>query len=272
MLCVAKNNNEYVEVTPVKVVKDNSLLNVIKGLTNSSGDYPIELTADMFDKNTVYIDEYQFYRNKNITKVSLPETKTTIKSYSFYGCTNLQEVVGANLKIGGDYMFYGCNSLRKNPFSVLPNTYGYMFYGCVNLQEEVIISPTYNGYINQYAFYNCQSLKRLDFHNVTEVGFYSCTDCISLEYVKLGRLSSRFGSIRRGAFSGCRSLKVVDFRDSQGVNSLDEVDCFSGVPITCKFIIPDNLYDKWIAATNWSSLYASGYQFIKASEYTEEEA
>ena len=46
--------------------------------------------------------------------------------------------------------------------------------------------------------------------------------------------------------------------------SLSNADAFSGIAFNCKFIVPDALYDEWIAATNWST-YAS--KIIKKSDW-----
>lgn len=175
MLCVAKNNNEYVEVTPVKVVQDNSLLNVIKGINSyGTSNYPFELTADMWDENSTEISQYKFYFNKNITKVEIPN----------------------NIKI-----------------------------------------------INAYAFRTCSNLISITIGNGVK-------------------------SIKDGAFYGCSRLQIVDFRGVTQVPTIQS-NSFYNVPTTCKIIIPDSLYDSWIASTNWVSLYNNGYPFIKASEYTE---
>ena len=48
------------------------------------------------------------------------------------------------------------------------------------------------------------------------------------------------------------------------MTSLSSTNAFSSIPSDCKIIVPDTLYDTWIAATNWST-YAS--KIIKKSEW-----
>ena len=48
--------------------------------------------------------------------------------------------------------------------------------------------------------------------------------------------------------------------------SVEEVSAFTGIPTTCKIVVPDALYDEWIVATNWAT-YAS--RIVKASEFVE---
>jgi hypothetical protein len=45
-------------------------------------------------------------------------------------------------------------------------------------------------------------------------------------------------------------------------------DAFTNVPSTCKVVIPDCLYDRWVNATNWSSLDVI---YVKESEYSIEQ-
>ena len=60
-------------------------------------------------------------------------------------------------------------------------------------------------------------------------------------------------SIGNHAFSGCSNCAIFDFRRSTSIPSLGNVWVFSNMPNNREIIVPDNLYDDWIAATNWSS-------------------
>jgi hypothetical protein len=57
-------------------------------------------------------------------------------------------------------------------------------------------------------------------------------------------------------------MAFYDFRASKSVPTLEGTFVFNNIPSDCKIVVPDALYDEWIAATNWSS-YAS--YIIKAS-------
>jgi hypothetical protein len=48
------------------------------------------------------------------------------------------------------------------------------------------------------------------------------------------------------------------------VPTLGGTGVFSSIPSDCKIVVPDNLYDTWKAATNWST-HAS--KMVKASEF-----
>jgi hypothetical protein len=59
-------------------------------------------------------------------------------------------------------------------------------------------------------------------------------------------------------------MAFYDLSQATAVPSLANTNAFSGIPSDCKIIVPDALYDTWIAAPNWSS-YAS--QIVKDSEF-----
>jgi hypothetical protein len=66
------------------------------------------------------------------------------------------------------------------------------------------------------------------------------------------------------AFSYCYGMAYYDFRASKSVPTLSNTNAFNNIPSDCKIVVPDSLYDTWIAATNWST-YAS--KIIKASAF-----
>lgn len=248
-------------------VKDNSLLNAIKGLNSyNTSNYPFELTADMFDENSTEIYQYKYAYNKNITKVEIPSTMTKTGSYIFYECRNLTSVIiGNGVTNIGYHAFDGCSSLTSItiPDSVTSIVSG-AFNNCSSLTNITI--PDSVTSIESRVFYGCMELININIPDgVTSLGeylFYRCkitniTMPISLK------------SLGNGVFYLCEYLNIVDFRNVLQIPTLANTNAFQSVPTSCKFIIPDELYDSWITATNWSAMYTNGYQFIKASEYTE---
>jgi hypothetical protein len=51
-------------------------------------------------------------------------------------------------------------------------------------------------------------------------------------------------------------MAFYDFSHHTAVPTLANTNTFTGIPTDCKIIVPDALYDEWVAATNWST-YAS---------------
>ena len=70
-------------------------------------------------------------------------------------------------------------------------------------------------------------------------------------------------SIGASAFYLCSSVVFYDFSTHEFVPTIAS-NTFTNIASDCKIIVPDSLYDEWIAASNWST-YAS--KIVKASEY-----
>ena len=64
-------------------------------------------------------------------------------------------------------------------------------------------------------------------------------------------------------FYGCTALEVVHFDNAAAIPAIT-TNTFQNTNSTFKIVVPDELYDQWIVAADWST-YAS--QIVKASEY-----
>ena len=76
-------------------------------------------------------------------------------------------------------------------------------------------------------------------------------DCTSLKRIKMKAFSGISGY---SMFNGCTSLELVDMTGSTRVPTLSNVNNFANTNDTYKVVVPDSLYDEWIAATNWASI------------------
>lgn len=65
-------------------------------------------------------------------------------------------------------------------------------------------------------------------------------------------------------FERCTHLEVIDFSQATSIPTI-ATSTFTDTNDTFKVVVPDSLYEDWIAATNWST-YAS--HIIKLSDYT----
>ena len=142
-------------------------------------------------------------------------------------------------------MFDGCTSLTKAP-SVLKavkmeqSCYQYMFRNCTSLEiGPELRGETMSDYCYQQMFYGCTSLKR----------------------IKMNASSGNWGPY---IFYGCTSLELVDMTGSTGVPHLVNTNNFQSTNSTYKIVVPDSLYDTWIAATNWVSIAS---HIIKQSDW-----
>lgn len=177
--------------------------------------------------------------------------KEVLSSYTFNYCTALKFV----------YIHDGITSFIRDVFAY-----------CYSL-EEVRLPETLVE-IMQYAFQHCYSLKKVVIPNSVEATssnlFYYCG---ALKTIIIGEkfracqsyflgyaraISALYcppsvTSVNSYAFYNASSLRLLDFSDHTAVPSLVNTSAFTNVASDCKIIVPDDLYDAWIAKTNWSS-------------------
>ena len=154
-----------------------------------------------------------------------------------------------------DYAFYDCNSLTSISFPSVTNIMDFAFVECSSLTSISIPSAIS---IGNGAFSECSSLTSVSFPSAKIIKLESFYYCNSLTSISIPSAIS----IGNDAFSGCDSLTLINFGSSPkpSVPSLSG-NAFDGAPTSCRFIIPLGMYDEWIAAPNWSDLYAQGYKF-----------
>lgn len=112
-----------------------------------------------------------------------------------------------------------------------------------------------------YAVKACVYLKKVNIpKSLISIGM----QCFMLDTALISGLNmpKTVTNIPIQCFYGCTALPSITFFEHTSVPTLADVDAFSNT--ICQFIVPDNLYDEWIAATNWST-YAD--RIVKASEY-----
>ena len=177
-------------------------------------------------------------------------------------CNMLQAVeIGKNVTSIGSYAFYSCYSLASIviPEGVTSIGSGVFSY-CYSLASVVISKGVTS--IGNYTFEQCNSLTSVVIpEGVTSIGSYAFNKCYSLTSIVIPGDITSIGSC---AFENCNGMPCYDFRNLTSVPKLSSTSAFSSIPSDCKIVVPDSLYDTWIAATNWST-YAS--YIIKASEF-----
>ena len=157
-------------------------------------------------------------------------------------------------------MFDNCTSLTQAP--ALPATtlatecYARMFILCTSLmQAPELPATTLASYCYSSMFDNCTSLTQAPELPAREMSWY-CYDsmfqnCTALKRIKMNASSGNFGT---NMFNGCTSLELVDMTGSNSIPGLEDVNNFESTNDTYKIVVPDSLYDTWIAATNWASI------------------
>ena len=185
---------------------------------------------------TSSIPAYLCHHCYSLANISLPRAAISMDEFAFSECTSLTKITFP--------VSYSAKSLLKNCRS-LQRVYGYAS------GSESTLSGC-------YALHSFKCVV-----NSTTIDKYFAKYCYCLTYVKF---AVKLKTIGGSAFSSCYNIRVLDFRDTEAVPTLSYVNAFEYVPTTCIFVVPDALYDEWIAATNWAT-YAA--QIVKASEYTD---
>lgn len=205
-----------------------------------SGCY--SLKSITLSEDVMGIERNVFNGCYSLTNIIIPESVQSIGKNVFYDCRSLLSII---LSINGvtsidDYAFQGCSSLTN---IIIPEgiTYFYtgLFQGCYSLRN--IILP--------------ESAK--DFYPTIFNSCYSLTSIIMPKSIKY---------IASQVFFQCYSIIKYDFSQATAVPTLSDANAFLSINKICKIVVPDNLYDQWIAATNWSTYVDYIY---KASEVSE---
>ena len=248
---------------PSRTLVDSCYQNMFSGCTSltTAPELPATTLA-----NGCY--QYMFYNCTSLTTApELPATTLVNGCYQnmFSGCTSLTTApeLPATTLASSCYwsMFYNCTSLTTAP--ELPATtlanfcYSGMFNGCTSLTTAPELPATTladSCYNNMFS--GCTSLKTspsvLPATTLTSNCYYNMFNgCTSLRRIKMNASSGNWGS---NMFYGCTSLELVDMTGSTGVPTLSNVNNFDNTNDTYKIVVPDSLYDTWIAATNWASI------------------
>jgi hypothetical protein len=177
-------------------------------------------------------------------------------------CNMLKAVeIGNNVTSIGSFAFSYCYSLARvvipqGVTSISNNAFSY----CYSLSSIVI--PDSVTSIGTGAFNFCYSLANIFIpDSITSLGKSAFYYCHSLTIIVIPQ---NVTSIDNDTFFSCYGMAYYDFRASTAVPALSSTSVFEYIPSDCKIVVPDSLYDTWIAATNWST-YAS--YIVKASEF-----
>lgn len=262
----------------------------------SSGEYVISISSEskIYFKGSSSYGSFVLWSNSStstapnriyqnaIYKVEL--NKVELSNYAFDSCNNLQEVILSN-NISNRIYGYAFRNMYGLKALIIPNNVtridNYCFSNTVSLKKiclpknlatldlqsfeknyslQKIILPTSITNVYDYMFWYCYNLRKIILHdNITSLGSYAFGWCAT---VAIFKLPSKLNSISSNAFSSCFGVAYFDFTKSISVPSLSNSNAFPST--SYDIVVPDSLYDTWIAATNWSSLAS---KIIKESDF-----
>lgn len=184
------------------------------------------VTLEAHDRSEGEIYRWAFYGCTNLKTVTI-ESKAplAIKRYAFNDCQNLSAFTlpsGATISHLGEYAFQGCKSLKT--FSLLPvkemeDRYGHQF---ANSGLTKVNWPSALPEVPKGCFYNCQSLKEVNFKESTTTVSWDAFRNTALETLNLAGVSH----VLLGAFVDCPDLrKIVIPKNPEPVSICNGFSC-----------------------------------------------
>ena len=213
---------------------------------------------DYEDDKIIRVRNYAFYYNDGLKSVNLPNA-TTIGSYAFRYCYNLENVIFSNeITDITSYCFESCYKLNNiGDFSNVKTLLNYSFSACCCLNNIDLSNITR---INSYALQHC---------GIGTVVLPKCTNLY--EYISRGvRISTidLYKPVTLGAnnFRDSYSLSHLILR-SDSLCALTSMSAFTNTPIAEGLgwiYVPTDLVDTYKTASNWST-YAD--QIVSIDKY-----
>ena len=235
-------------------VDGNGVLTGVSGLTENNTDVVIPSVVGGVTVREIGMGVFK--DNRNIVRLTIPDSVTTLQNQICSGCTALRKVrLPSGLTVIPDETFDGCSSLSTVHFpKTLREIRSDAFCG-TGLTE--FIAPDSLTAIWSYAFKDCARLIKVDLKNVSSVSGGAFQSCTALQSV---RLSDTLTELPDHLFDGCTLLSEIDMPDN---------------PIAISaFILNGTAY--YNDQSNWDNgvLYADGYliaadkTFASLTEYT----
>ena len=231
----------------------------ISGANSNSSSNPSRVYSNRIENvfigdSVTSIGDYAFQYCYSLTSITIPNSVTSIGDYALQTCYSLTSITIPNSVTSiGKTAFNSCYSLQS---ITIPNSVTSIgtnvFQYCYSLTSITIPNSVTSIGIN--TFYNCHSLRSITIPNsVTSMDGYVFYYCYSLTSITIPNLVT---SIGLSTFNACYGIAKYDFSTHTSVPSLANTNAFTGLAKDAKILVPEDLYDEWIAATNWTK-YAS---------------
>lgn len=264
---------------------DDFIRTTAGGVNSTAFGFCINLKHVTLPRSLDSIPNSTFYNTLNLESVSIAPTTTTIGSSMFTNCPYLQRVSMPNSITSFSSSAFQSRGIKKahipNQITTIPRS------TCYQSNIEKINIPSGVTSIESSAFSMCPFLKNItlpssvttlgdsafgDCYNLKEITFPSgitaiSSSCCYLNYslekaIFLGDITS----IGNSAFRNCGALKLMDFTHCTSVPTAGGSYFISGLSTDCKIVVPDSLYDTWIATQYWST-NSIKTRIVKESEY-----
>ncbi len=205
-------------------------------------DYNVSGAVTIPDKIAGYpvteISDGAFHGCDYITAVTIPDSVTTIGEDAFMYCESLESVtIGKGLTTVGEYAFYNnfnlknvyikdiaawCNISFANAYSNPLSMIEVNLYLNGSLLTNLVVPDSVTT-IKNYAFYNCNSIKKVFIgKNTTSIGSNAFVRCNNLESVVFENSSVKFSE---NAFSDYYDMTFYAFSNGNIKKAAENYDC-----------------------------------------------
>ena len=203
--------NPIVDSCVTNIRSNSSLYKVVDGILY--GEKQTKVVACLQEKSHIqlppsvkYIEDFAFYRCKELISIKLPQNTISIGNEAFGECSNLKEVhMGNKVEVIKASAFHCCRNLGNVTFSnTLKKIHSYAF-SCSGLKSIVLPNSVIE--ICDYAFHACQNLESVILSGKLQIMgeciFDGCTK------IKEIRLPSTITSDLGRTFRGCSVPKII---------------------------------------------------------------
>lgn len=208
-----------------------------------------------------------FYNCYALKYVTFPKTITTWEGKEwFYGCVQLESMTfPSNVKLSLEGICRQCYALKYViiPYSLAKSAFGQRFLlGCESL--KILAIPDSIVTINSYSLADSIQLQNIKLSakqtSVKGLGKSGMYNVLDKRIVIPNTITSS-----DSCYLGGNHDAILDFSKWDRVFNLSNTNFIGGTNANkqMKIVVPDDLYDEWIAATNWSTF--ANYIY-KASE------
>lgn len=217
-----------------------------------------------------------FYECVNLEEVCIGDKVTDLAERVFQRCDSLHKIeLGSGLQTIGSDAFRRCLSLSHITIPAnVTNIDASAFLGCTGLLEITVDAENSaykaidgNLYTSDGTILKQYSIGKSDTHftipeNVTKIGSYAFNSCTNITHIIIPKNVTTIGS---NSFRDCENIQMIDFSSHETVPVLQNAYAFGGTPRNPFIVVPDALYDEWVAADVWSTIAGTG-RIAKASD------